>query len=137
MAKKLRISAAPKCSCNYRAFCARTRAASTNQFFLFSPFGAVLFLYPCAFGGYLGPAEGLQSMRQWSIKPMLTVIESPLFTKLWSEYWSEEERAEFAVFIANAPKVGDVIPGSGGCRKIRWARAGSGKRGGVTFPRTC
>lgn len=62
---------------------------------------------------------------------MLTVIESPLFTKLWPEYWSEEERAEFAVFIANAPKVGDVIPGSGGCRKIRWTRPGMGKRGGV------
>jgi len=62
---------------------------------------------------------------------MLTVIESQLFTKLWPEYWSEEERAEFAVFIANAPKAGDVIPGSGGCRKIRWTRPGMGKRGGV------
>jgi hypothetical protein len=62
---------------------------------------------------------------------MLTVIESPLFTKCWPEYWSEEERAEFAVFIANAPKAGDVIPGSGGCRKIRWTRPGVGKRGGV------
>ena len=62
---------------------------------------------------------------------MLAVIEAPLFTKLWPEYWSEEERGEFAVFIANAPKIGDVIPGSGGCRKIRWARAGRGKRGGV------
>lgn len=70
---------------------------------------------------------------------MLTVIESQLFTKLWPEYWSEEERAEFAVFIANAPKVGDVIPGSGGCRKIRWTRAGTGKRGGVRviYTTTC
>lgn len=25
----------------------------------------------------------------------------------------------------------DVIPGSGGCRKLRWSRAGTGKRGGV------
>lgn len=33
-------------------------------------------------------------MRQWSIKAMLTVIESPLFTKLWPDYWSEEERGE-------------------------------------------
>jgi hypothetical protein len=62
---------------------------------LFSPFEAVLFLYPCAFGGYIGTAKGLQPMRQWSIKPMLTVIESPLFTNRWPEYWSEEERAEF------------------------------------------
>jgi hypothetical protein len=29
------------------------------------------------------------------------------------------------------PKAGDVIPASGGIRKVRWSRAGSGKRGGV------
>jgi hypothetical protein len=62
---------------------------------------------------------------------MYTVIESPLCTKLWPDYWSEEERGEFAAFIAHVPKAGDLIPGSGGCRKIRWSRAGSGKRGGV------
>lgn len=62
---------------------------------------------------------------------MLTVIESPLFSKLWPDYWSEEERGAFAAFMANSPESGAVIPGSGGCRKIRWARAGAGKRGGV------
>jgi mRNA-degrading endonuclease RelE of RelBE toxin-antitoxin system len=29
------------------------------------------------------------------------------------------------------PDVGDVIPGSGGLRKIRWGAKGRGKRGGV------
>ena len=48
---------------------------------------------------------------------MLTIIESPLFTKLWPDYWSEEERGEFATFVASNPEAGDVIPGSGGCRK--------------------
>src|SRR5688572_485674 len=67
---------------------------------------------------------------------MLTIIESPLFTKLWPDYWSEEERGEFAAFIANAPDAGDVIPGTGGCRKIRWSRAGAGKRGGVRISYT-
>ena len=62
---------------------------------------------------------------------MLTVIESPLFTKLWPDYWSEDERGEFAAYLANNPEAGDVIPGSGGCRKVRWSRAGSGKRSGV------
>ena len=62
---------------------------------------------------------------------MLTIIESPLFTSLWPDYWSEEERAEFAGHIAANPKAGYVIPGSGGCRKIRWRRKGAGKRGGV------
>lgn len=43
---------------------------------------------------------------------MLTIIESPLFTKLWPDYWSEEERGEFAAFIASNPESGDVIPGA-------------------------
>ena len=29
------------------------------------------------------------------------------------------------------PDGGDVIPGSGGCRKVRWVRPGIGKPGGV------
>ena len=29
------------------------------------------------------------------------------------------------------PEAGDVIPASGGCRKVRWTRSGKGKRGGV------
>ena len=38
---------------------------------------------------------------------------------------------EFFDALATNPEVGDVVPGSGGCRKVRWSRAGSGKRGGV------
>lgn len=34
-------------------------------------------------------------------------------------------------FVAHNPVSGDVIPGTGGVRKLRWARAGSGKRGGA------
>jgi hypothetical protein len=37
----------------------------------------------------------------------------------------------FFAWLAANPVAGDVIPGSGGCRKVRWSRAGSGKRGGV------
>ena len=62
---------------------------------------------------------------------MLAVIESPLFNRLWPDYWTEDERGEFAVYVAGSPEAGDVIPGSGGCRKIRWSRSGMGKRGGV------
>lgn len=62
---------------------------------------------------------------------MLTIIESPIFTKLWPDYWTEEDRGKFAAFISHNPDAGDVIPRSGGCRKIRWSRAGMGKRGGV------
>jgi mRNA-degrading endonuclease RelE of RelBE toxin-antitoxin system len=60
-----------------------------------------------------------------------TVVESPIFQKLWPLYWDEEERAEFATHIASNPEEGVVIRGSGGVRKIRWSRPGSGKSGGV------
>lgn len=62
---------------------------------------------------------------------MLTIVESSLFSRLWPDYWTEEERGEFSVFLAANPQAGDVVPGSGGVRKVRWSRAGSGKRGGV------
>lgn len=62
---------------------------------------------------------------------MLTIIESPLFSKLWPDYWTNEEHGEFATYLSANPDAGDLIAGSGGCRKIRWARPGMGKRGGV------
>ena len=62
---------------------------------------------------------------------MLTVIETPLFQKQWPHYWTEEERGVFAAYISVHPNAGDVIPDSGGLRKVRWSRPGMGKRGGV------
>lgn len=29
--------------------------------------------------------------------------------------------------VGEQPGAGDVVPGSGGCRKVRWSRAGPGK----------
>jgi mRNA-degrading endonuclease RelE of RelBE toxin-antitoxin system len=62
---------------------------------------------------------------------VLTIVESPIFQRIWPKYWDEEERAEFATFIALNPESGSVIRGSGGVRKVRWAREGTGKSGGV------
>jgi hypothetical protein len=62
---------------------------------------------------------------------MLTVVETLLFQKQWPLYWTEDERGAFAAYIAEYPTVGDVVPESGGIRKVRWSRAGSGKSGGV------
>lgn len=62
---------------------------------------------------------------------MFTVVETPTFVTDARVLWSEEERGAFCAWIATNPEMGDVIPGSGGCRKVRWSRAGSGKRGGV------
>lgn len=53
------------------------------------------------------------------------------FKDFGQRYWDEDERAEFASFIAHDPEAGSVIRGSGGVRKVRWARDGTGKSGGV------
>ena len=62
---------------------------------------------------------------------ILTVVETLVFQRQWPLYCSEEERGVFAAYIAEHPTAGDVVPESGGIRKVRWARAGSGKSGGV------
>lgn len=62
---------------------------------------------------------------------MFTVVETLLFQKQWPLYWSEDERGEFAAYLAAFPDAGDVVPESGGIRKVRWRRAGTGKSGGV------
>ena len=62
---------------------------------------------------------------------MLTIVETLLFQRLWPLYWTEEERSEFAAFIAEDPMAGVVVRDSGGIPKVRWSREGSGKSGGV------
>lgn len=62
---------------------------------------------------------------------MYTFVETPTFVAEAERLWSEEERLEFFAWPAANPEVGDVIPGSGGCRKVRWSRPGTGKRGCV------
>ena len=62
---------------------------------------------------------------------MFTVIETPTFVRLASDYWNDEDRTDFINFIAGDPEAGDVVPGSGGVRKVRWGSSGRGKRGGV------
>lgn len=64
-------------------------------------------------------------------KSILTVIESPEFIDCAAKVWSTDERHAFIDWIADNPEAGDVIPGTGGLRKVRWSRAGMGKRGGA------
>ena len=59
------------------------------------------------------------------------MAETPLFGRQAREVWDDSERDVFIDFIARNPEEGDLIPETGGVRKIRWARPGSGKRGGV------
>jgi hypothetical protein len=62
---------------------------------------------------------------------MLTFIETKLFTKLVQEYLSDDEYGDLQQALVTNPEAGDVIPGSGGVRKLRWSVAGRGKRGGI------
>ena len=62
---------------------------------------------------------------------LITVAETPLFVRQAAEVWDEAGREAFVEFIARNPEAGDVIPETNGVRKIRWARSGTGKRGGA------
>ena len=62
---------------------------------------------------------------------VVTFIETKLFTKLVQNYFTDDEHAALQYSIMANPEAGDVIPGSGGVRKLRWGLAGRGKRGGV------
>jgi hypothetical protein len=60
-----------------------------------------------------------------------TVAETAIFQRYAEKVWTDNERSEFITWIAANPIAGDVIPGSGGCRKVRWTGSGRGKRGGA------
>lgn len=62
---------------------------------------------------------------------MLTVIETPEFIACAQAIWTEQERHDLIDWLADHPEAGDVIPSTRGLRKMRWSRAGMGKRGGA------
>ncbi len=61
----------------------------------------------------------------------MTFVETKLFTELVLDYLSDDEYAAMQQFLVVNPEAGDVIPASGGVRKLRWGVAGRGKRGGL------
>lgn len=60
-------------------------------------------------------------------------LEAPAFTRYVSGYLKDDEYRELQNRLAAAPEHGDVIPGTGGFRKLRWTdpRRGKGRRGGL------
>jgi mRNA-degrading endonuclease RelE of RelBE toxin-antitoxin system len=62
---------------------------------------------------------------------LVTFVETKLFTELVQDYLSDDEYAAMQQFLVVNPEAGDVIPASGGVRKLRWGVAGRGKRGGL------
>ena len=62
---------------------------------------------------------------------MHTFIELHPFATVRDKYLNDDEFTAFQHYLAANPDAGDVIPRSGGCRKLRWAIDGRGKSGGV------
>jgi hypothetical protein len=60
-----------------------------------------------------------------------TIVETPTFLKAAAAFFDEEDRENIVRTIAADPEAGDLMPGTGGYRKLRFARPGMGKRGGV------
>lgn len=61
----------------------------------------------------------------------MTVVETVRFLKDAGSLIPESDRAHLIEFIGANPEAGDLIPETGGVRKLRWALPGGGKRGGA------
>jgi mRNA-degrading endonuclease RelE of RelBE toxin-antitoxin system len=61
----------------------------------------------------------------------MTVVETARFLKDVRPMMSDSEREHLVTFLGANPEVGEIIPETGGVRKVRWALAGRGKRGGA------
>ena len=62
---------------------------------------------------------------------MYTFVESSIFERSLPVYLDDDEYSELQQFLMQNPEAGELVPGSGGVRKVRWARPGMGKRGGL------
>lgn len=63
--------------------------------------------------------------------PTMVIVETSVFTKQVTRLLEDEEYRLLQAVLVNRPDAGDIIPGSGGLRKIRWGVGERGKRGGV------
>ena len=62
---------------------------------------------------------------------MYTIIETDDFKHDADALLTHIERLELISFLSENPTAGDVVAGTGGCRKLRWALSGIGKRSGA------
>lgn len=64
-------------------------------------------------------------------RDVFTFIESSIFERVLPAYLDDDEYSELQQYLIQNPEGGEVVPKSGGLRKVRWARPGAGKRGGL------
>ena len=60
-----------------------------------------------------------------------TVAETQQFRRKVKQLLSESDQDELISYLSAHPDAGILIKGTGGIRKLRWARGGRGKSGGV------
>jgi hypothetical protein len=60
-------------------------------------------------------------------------VEAPAFSRYREQYLDDNEFRRLQAHLSANPEAGDIIPGAGGIRKLRWndLRRGKGKRGGL------
>ena len=61
----------------------------------------------------------------------MVVIETSIFTRQVQALLDDDDYRRLQTILVMRPDAGDLIPGGGGLRKIRWGAKGRGKRGGV------
>ena len=61
----------------------------------------------------------------------MSVVETPGFLRDAAMVFTDRERGELVAFLAANPEAGDIIPETGGTRKLRWRMQGRGKSGGA------
>lgn len=61
----------------------------------------------------------------------ISISELQNFTDDASRIFTNQEYDDLVLFLANHPDAGEVMPGTGGIRKVRWPARGQGKRGGA------
>nr|MDU9045741.1 type II toxin-antitoxin system RelE/ParE family toxin [Candidatus Electrothrix aestuarii] len=62
---------------------------------------------------------------------MNTVVELPEFIRRAEKLLRNPERENLIRYLAANPEAGVLLQGTGGIRKLRWKREGTGKSGGV------
>ncbi len=67
----------------------------------------------------------------YTVGGLQTVAELPEYTRVADKLLSAAERLDVVRYLAEHPKAGDLLEGTGGVRKLRWGRGGQGKSGGV------